>query len=306
MMEGFDRDWIHCGTRRFANYTHIDPGDYVFRVKASNNDGVWNEAGIAVRVIITPPFWGTLWFRGLMGAMFVAGLIALYRSRIGSLERKERAQQEFTRRILTSQEQERARIAGELHDSLVQNLLVAKNRSLMGLRRIGDRGAVERELNEISGAMTSAIDEVREIAHNLRPYQLDRLGLTRAILSLGDTLGQTSGIRFALSVENIDPYFSSEQSILLFRIIQEAANNILRHSEASEGEIGIRKDPASVTILIRDNGKGLPADRATTRSFGLSGISQRVRMLGGRFSVESSHGQGTTLRIDIPVGKEAR
>ncbi len=92
ILEGFDRDWVHAGTRRYAAYTNVPPGTYIFRVRASNNDGVWNEAGLAVRVVITPPFWATWWFRGLMTAVVLAvgSGIALARMRyIANLRRSE-------------------------------------------------------------------------------------------------------------------------------------------------------------------------------------------------------------------------
>ncbi len=93
-LEGFDRDWIECGTRRYAGYTNLLPGDYTFRVKGANNDGVWNENGLAVRVIITPPFWVTWWFRAMVAAVVCGGIGLIYRARAQNIaalrEREER------------------------------------------------------------------------------------------------------------------------------------------------------------------------------------------------------------------------
>ncbi|HEV8539083.1 MAG TPA: triple tyrosine motif-containing protein [Bacteroidota bacterium] len=88
MLEGFDKEWVYCGTRRFATYTNIDPGDYVLRVKGSNNDGLWNEAGISIPLFVAPPFWKTLWFRGGLGLSIVLLMSGAFYSRIRSVKKK--------------------------------------------------------------------------------------------------------------------------------------------------------------------------------------------------------------------------
>ncbi len=92
ILEGFDRDWVHSGTRRFAAYTNVPPGTYTFRVRGSNNDGVWNEEGLAARVVITPPFWQTIWFRALAALVVlgIASVVAIARIRyVATLRRSE-------------------------------------------------------------------------------------------------------------------------------------------------------------------------------------------------------------------------
>ena len=310
MMEGIDKTWIHSGSRRYVSYTHLDPGDYVFRVKASNNYGVWNEKGIAVRVSIKPPFWGTWWFRVLSFVSVVMSLFLFYRRRVRGLEKEKRTQQEFSMRLLDSQESERKRIAGELHDSLVQNLLVAKNRSLMGMKKAGDTEGVTRELSEISDALTEAIDEVREIAHNLRPYHLDRLGLTKAFRALIERMRESSTIAFDEMIDPIDSFLGPEESIQLFRIVQEGMNNILKHSDASRSSIVVRHTGQVIEVVVSDNGKGFHVHQLGKEDhhgmFGLSGIEQRVKLMQGTFSIQSSLGNGATLNIQIPIATQPK
>ncbi len=189
------------------------------------------------------------------------------------------------------QENERKRLAGELHDSLVQNLLVAKNRSLLGMKKAADPERVTRELSEISSALTDAIEEVREIAHNLRPYQLDRLGLTQALQSLAGKMSESSTVKFSTDIENIDELFTAETSTIVYRIVQESVNNILKHSGASEASIAVKRNPPGVDIVVRDNGRGFRNNQSMashTAGFGLSGIEQRVKMLGGALTVDST------------------
>jgi len=306
MMSGFDKDWVYSGTRRYASYTHLDPGDYVFRVKGSNNDGVWNEQGVSVRVTINPPFWGTWWFRLLTSVTVIASLLMFYQRRVNGLEKEKRTQQEFSIRLMESQENERKRIAGELHDSLVQNLLVAKNRSLLGMKKAGNAQGVTRELSEISDALTEAIDEVREIAHNLRPYHLDRLGLSKALRALIERMRESSTVEFRETIDPIDPSLNPENSIQLFRVVQEGINNILKHSGATIATLSVKQNGKMIDVVVSDDGKGFivhPTVKEDERhaTFGLGGIEQRVAMMNGTWSIQSSRGSGTTINIHIPV-----
>ena len=301
-MEGFDREWVNAGQRRYASYTHLDPGDYVFRVNASNDAGLWDESGPAVHVRIVPPFWQTWWFR-IISALAVVGLGAVvYRTRVRILEDEKRTQQEFSTRLISSQENERKRIAGELHDSLGQNLLVIRNRALMGLKDTGLSIQARDQFDQISSVATQAIDEVRGISYGLRPYQLDRLGLTKAIGSI--TSGLAAPVRFSMNVEPIDDEVTTEHAIHVYRIVQEGINNILKHARATEAQVSVRVESDTIRITISDNGKGTRLEQpGTTNSpggLGLAGISERAKILNGIMSVESKPGEGTTLTVVIP------
>ena len=134
MLEGYDARWIYCGSRRYAAYTNLDAGTYVLKVKGCNNDGVWNEAGISLKIIIHPAFWQRLWLRILF---FVALLTIAYYSinhRLKRLRKEKQDQQIFSMKLIEAQENERKRIASELHDGLGQNLLIISNLAQFGLR----------------------------------------------------------------------------------------------------------------------------------------------------------------------------
>lgn len=132
-LEGLDDDWIDAGARRSVSYGYVPPGTYTFRVTAANRDGIWNSEGATLRLIVRPPFWRMWWFI-LLAALCVAGLIFLiYERRVARLKRARATQEAFSRQLIDSQENERKRIAAELHDSLGQNLLIIKNRALLGL-----------------------------------------------------------------------------------------------------------------------------------------------------------------------------
>lgn len=293
-----DVDWEMPTPERSVAYASLRPGEYTFEVRATRVRGGEFGTPASVSFTIAPPYWETWWFR-LVSLFAVGGLaFAFYRRRIRVLEREKQTQQEFSRRLLESQENERKRIAGELHDSLVQELLVAKNRSLMALKNVEDVQRVGRELEEISSAVGSAIDEVREIAHNLRPYQLDRMGFSKAVRSLMARLSESSTIRLDASIDDVDAEMNEATIIHLYRIIQEALNNILRHSGAACASVSLKLHDRSVELQIRDDGRGMPADKPT--GFGLDGIAQRVSFIGGTHEIRSVAGGGTSLLIRIP------
>jgi signal transduction histidine kinase len=303
-LEGLDADWVDADTRRVAYYTHLPPGSYTFRVVAANTDGVWNWEGASVAVVVAPPFWRTWWFVTLVAAGLAAVAAALYRHRIGRLRQAHAAREAFSRKLIETQEQERKRIAAELHDSLGQDLIIIKNWALLGLSTLADDAPSAARLREISETASQAINEVREIAYNLGPYQLDRLGLIRTIEEMVERVSASSSILFSFDAEPLDGVLSKESEINLYRVIQEAVSNTVKHSGASRAVLTIRATPRDLHVIIRDDGKGFvpetpPARGPYGRGFGLVGMAERVRLLGGKWEIQSAPGAGTTIIIRL-------
>ncbi len=307
ILEGFDKEWNNTDARkRFATYTNLHPGKYVFRVKGSNNDGLWNEEGTSLAVIVAPPFWGTLWFRALVSVVFAATLGSLYWSRVRVLKSRQIAHEQFSRQLIESQEEERKRIAAELHDSLGQDLLVIKNRAVLGSQACQDNQKAQDQLREISSVVDQALRDTQQISLNLRPYQLDRLGLTQAIKSMVHSIEDASEIFFETEIENIDSLVPKEKEINIFRIVQEGLNNVLKHSGAERARLVITRQKQAVQIRIEDSGRGFNADTVrgsapSAHGFGLSSIKERTEILHGTFRLQSSPSLGTRLTIVIPI-----
>lgn len=304
-LEGLDQGWVEAGTRRTAYFSYVPPGDYTFTVIAANNDGVWNKEGKSVRITVLPPFYSTWWFLTL-GALAVGGAIfAALKSRVAQIERRHVAQRAFARQLLESQEGERKRIAAELHDSLGQNLLVIKNRAQLGQIAAQKDPEMLEQFEWIISSATQSIEEVREIAQNLRPYHLDRLGLSKALEVMIEKVAATTPIRFVSELVPLDDLFSKDDAITLYRVVQESLNNIVKHAQAGEVRVSVERLTDSVTLTIQDNGRGFsPSDAAAKPSgFGLAGMAERVHMLGGALQIDSREGQGTTvtIRLALPV-----
>ncbi len=193
-----------------------------------------------------------------------------------------------------------------MHDSLGQNLLIIKNRALLGIKNKKEE-FLREQLSEISSPASTTLDEVRQIAYNLHPYQLSRLGLTKAIRSIITNVKDSSSINFSDDLENIDNLFSKETEINIYRIVQENINNIIKHSEAKNAFVKISKQESSVTILIEDDGKGFDKEniydeKKKMKGFGLENIRKRLTLLNGEFSISSTN--GTKVIITIPVKTE--
>jgi ligand-binding sensor domain-containing protein/signal transduction histidine kinase len=305
-LEGFDKDWIEAGTRRTAHYTRIQPGHYRFRVNACNNDGIWNKAAVALAVNVLPAWWQTWWCRAV-ATLGVTGLLSwLIATKLRRLHGERAVQVAFAQRLIRSQEDERKRIAAELHDSLGQDLLIIKNRALLGLRDKATTGQASEQFGEISQLATQSLEEVREISHNLRPYQLDRLGLTRALQAMAAGVSRASGILIRTELDPLDGLFGASTDIHFYRIVQELLNNIVKHSDAAAARLSVRHRGKRLFLEVEDDGCGFDTathspQSATSHGLGLTDIAERVRLLGGSVRCNSHPAAGTRWAIEIPV-----
>lgn len=306
LLEGSDEEWIDAGPERLARYTRLRPGTYHFRVMAANNDGAWSQPTPGLRIVVHPTLRQTLWFQaGLACAVTAAGFLIL-RIRLTAIERRRAADASFTRQLIESQERERSRIADELHDSLGHGLLVIKNRASLATANAADTERVTRDLREVSDIATEAIREVRSIARNLRPFQLDELGLTKSITASLRTLADSSEIEFHASLDPVDDALAPDDRIHFYRIVQECLNNIVKHSRARNATVGLRWSERLLRLTVTDDGCGFaPPDPEMIASagFGLGSIAQRTRTLGGHVSYDSTPGQGTRVVVEVPASR---
>jgi signal transduction histidine kinase len=308
-LEGWDSAGLDAGNRRTAYYNHVAPGDYTFTVIAANRDGVWNNEGRSLQIVVVPPFWKTSWFQTLTALCLVASAIGLYRWRVKRIHKEHALRQAHARQLNASQERERQRIAKDLHDGLGQSLVIIRSQALRMLASADDPQFVGEHLREIADAAAHAEHEATEIAYNLRPRQLDVLGLAEAINAMVRKASDVGGIAFASHVDAVTGLFHAEAQIDVYRVVQEAVNNILKHSNATEATIVASRSSGHVEIVVRDNGRGFTSEdrrdiSVSSGGFGLTGIAERVNILGGKHSIRSTPGQGVTVTITVPVAEE--
>jgi signal transduction histidine kinase len=257
-----------------------------------------------------PVFWEQYKWR-IVAVISICVLQALMILLLLASRRKHRKAEEDLREsdlrfrmLLKIQDEERKRIAAELHDGLGQSLAIIKNRAVIGLQDKTSRENILEHLREISATAAAAIFEVREIAHNLRPYELDRLGLVAAIESMVQRVSESTSVRLSTSLEEIDGMLSADAETSIYRIVQEGINNVIKHSNATSARIEIRKIGSQLAVSVQDNGIGIPkhspaANGTRTGGLGLVGIAERVRGFGGSLEIDSQPERGTTLMIRL-------
>ncbi len=303
MLEGFDKNWIYSGNRRNATYTNIGAGEYIFKVKATNNDGIWCDEPAKMMIQISPPFWETWWFKsaGVLASFLIAR--GIYRNKLKMIEKEKIIQDEFSRKLLESQESERRRIASELHDTIAHDILVLKNKAYLGFSKEEQPENLKNVLKEISDLSADALGDVRSISYNLHPYKIERLGLTKAVVSMLNLAEESSGISINSKIDNINNLMEKELELYVYRIIQELMNNIIKHSGATKAVFAVTASDSKVCINVIDNGKGIRNLRvieAGNTGLGLMGIKTRLRLYDGFMEIKVPQNGGTSITISIP------
>ena len=302
-LENFDANWTEVGSKqRLATYTNLDPGRYVFRVQGSNSDGVWNEAGAALSVLIAPPWYRTNAFRAACVALVLTLLGAAYQYRIRQVQHAFEA-------TLEARVGERTRIARELHDTLLQSFHGLLLRFQTASYLLSDRPAEGKEtLDSAIQQAAKAITEGRDAVQGLRASTVERNDLAVAIRALGDELSTDASGRppatFRVATEgfarDLHPILRDE----IYKIAAEALRNSFRHAQAGRVEVEIRYDDEQFRLRVRDDGKGIDAtvlaNQGVEGHYGLRGMRERAALIGGKLTVWSEAGSGTEVELRLP------
>ncbi len=211
---------------------------------------------------------------------------------------------EMSERLALAEENERRKIAAELHDETGQVLAAAKARLQVAMKQLGSPSIqTRRALKDTVDLLARALDQVREISHGLHPALLDDIGLPGAVRWLAEQVEDASGIRVFVKTKGMNERLPEPLEASLFRIIQEILANIARHSKASRAKVWIDRTTEGLKIAVEDNGVGfdLETEREKPKGLGLRILRQRVRWLGGEMGLQSVPGKGTLVRVTIPV-----
>jgi signal transduction histidine kinase len=217
-----------------------------------------------------------------------------------AVDLSRRVARDALRRVVSGQELERRRLARELHDETGQALTSI----LLGLRAVEETGSSE-DMHEAAAALrelvVATLQDVRRLAVQLRPKALDDFGLAPALERLAQTFSESTDIRVDLEAQLGDERLPPEVETTLYRIVQEALTNIVKHAEASRVSILLVRRGASATAVIEDDGRGFDPTTAREDGLGLLGMRERVELHDGRLRVESEPGGGTTLVAEVLV-----
>jgi signal transduction histidine kinase/ligand-binding sensor domain-containing protein len=301
-LDGYDRDWHDAGTRRQAFYTDLPPGNYKFRVVASNNDGVWDDRATELGVSIAPAYYQTNWFRALCAAILIGLLCRAYQLRV------RRLHQQFAL-TLDARVGERTRIARELHDTLLQSAHGLLLRFQTVSQLLPDRADQAKEY--LDGAIEQTakfITEARDEVQGLRASTLEMNDLPRAISTLGQELASDSNkdasVDFNVTVEgtarNLIPIIRDE----IYKITAEALRNVFKHAQAERVEVEIRYANDQFRLRVRDDGRGIDSSilsgNGSNGHYGLPGMRERATVIGGKLAVWSEVDAGTEVELCVP------
>ena len=304
-LENFEPGWNEVGSKqRLATYTNLDPGKYVFHVQGSNSDGVWNEQGASLIIIVTPPWWKTTWVRTLCFSFVLILLWAAYQWRLRQL----RHQFEMT---LDARVSERTRIARDLHDTLLQSFHGLLLRFQIVSQLLPGRPVeAKHQLDETIDRAAIAVTEGRDAVQGLRDSTVETNDLARDVATIGEELAAQLAIAgspsFRVTVQgqsrDLHPILRDE----IYRIAAEALRNAFRHAAAQQVEVEITYEDQQFRMRVLDDGKGIDASVLSGQEpeghYGLPGMQERAKLIGGKLAIWSEVGAGTEVELRMPAG----
>lgn len=224
---------------------------------------------------------------------------------VGQIRKYRAGVRQYVADITQSQEEERKRIARELHDDTVQSLIAIGQRIELIKGTLDDPIETRTRLNELRTMVTGAIASVRQFSRDLRPLALEDLGLVAAMQYLVNQLAQSEGVDVDFNVEGTAEGLPPDKEVAIYRILQETLNNVKKHAHATEVKVLAQFTNKQITLTVEDNGRGfiVPAsitDFATSGSFGVMGLQERAQLFGGNIEVESQPDEGTIVRLVMP------
>lgn len=300
---GLDKSMIEAGTRRSAQYSFLPPGNYTFRVTACNNDGVWNEETAAVSLKVLPHFYEAWWFwPGIALSALVAVAVAV---RQVVVRRLHLQLEELERQRAV--ERDRARIAKDIHDDLGAGL--TQITLLSELARREPSAQAEAHLERISDSARKMTRRIDEIVWAVDPQHDTLDGLMDYISAFTEDFLRTAGIRCRMDMPAALPalHLSAELRYNLFLALKEALNNVVKHARATEVRLGLRLENNGFTLVVQDDGRGIPLNPATENGerlmggHGLPNLEKRLAAIGGRCVVQSMASQGTRIELAVQI-----
>ena len=295
-LEGVDAGWRDAGNLRTTSYTNVAPGDYVFRVRAFNEDGVQSREDAAVRMTVEPTLVQTLPFKLALAAVLLALLAVLYRLRVRYLMRR------ITERV-EIKTAERERIARTLHDSFLQSVYLLMLRLRKLTARLPDGDGTRRELQAILDETTRTIDEGRDQVHEMRVART----LEEIVRDCAEGLQVLHPeVGFELRSEGAPSGADQELVDEAGAIACEALRNAFEHAQARHVLVTIGHDKREWSVLVKDDGRGIGQEviDAGRRDghWGLVGMRERAARIGARLEIRSNTGSGTEVELGVPLG----
>ena len=324
LLEGFDKEWVFSGSQRTATYTNLNPGKYIFRIKASNNDYVWNEEGMSLEVIITPPYWKTWWFNTAIIVTFMGMLYGIYYWRTRSIRRKnlklEKTVRRRTRELKDTNEQLEAFVYKASHD------IKGPLKSIIGLTTIGQKdiqheGArqyfdhILKSTRKLDNLLIDLLEITKVKQATIQKEKIDFHILTQEVLSSFEKFPGFENIKINTTIHSKTDFYTDKK--LLYSLVQNLIENPIKYQDTKKNrsylDILITTDEKGAHLTFEDNGIGISNEyqkkvfdmffkvneSSNGTGLGLYIVKTTVEKLNGNISLESSPGKGSTFKIHI-------
>ncbi len=329
-LEGLDKDWVHAGTRRYASYPGLEPGEYIFRVRGSNNDGVWNEAGTSVAIVIVPPWWKSAWAYLLYVMVILTVLYVTWQMQVKRIRmRHEYEMSRFEAKKFHELDEMKSRFFANISHEFRTPLTLILGPVRQAIETIEDEKVrsdlkvVHKNANRLLGLVNQLLDisTLESGTMRLRTVSQDIVPLLKALVLSFTSYAERKRItlRFTAGEDEIRAYVDKEK-------VEKIITNILANAfkftpEAGRIDVTVTQSQDRVTVAVRDTGIGIPSDRiprifdrfyqvdgSHTRTqegtgIGLSLTKELVELHRGSIEVESTEGKGTTFTVHLPLGK---
>lgn len=208
----------------------------------------------------------------------------------------------YAQRLLAAHEEERARVAREVHDDAVQRLALLHHELEAFDAETSLPAPQRRRFGGILGEVQDLSASLRQLAHRLHPALIEQAGLVPALAQLAEEMGRGFGLAVHLDLGSSAPALSPEGALVLYRVAQEALRNVAQHAEVAEATVALRATDAEVRLVVADRGRGFDREgRGRLPGLGLIGMNERAQLLGGGATVESRPGEGTTVTVRLPL-----
>jgi signal transduction histidine kinase len=295
-LEGFDPDWLEAGTRRQVSYTDLQPRSYRFRVVADTTEGNWKESGAVWDFSVQPAFYQTRWFPRLCVVAVLLAVWAAWWLRVRRIQRR------FSLVLA-----ERTRVGRELHDTLLQSLVGVALQLEALSNRVEEPDPLREQLRRMRRQVEEYVREARQSIWDLRSPTRERPDFVAALRDIGDQATSESKVRFEFTVAGGPSRGSARVEEQLLRIAREAIQNSIRHARATVIHLQLEYDRDSIRLRVVDDGRGFDfvPSGDVKEHYGLRSMQERAELAGGRLTVVSAHGKGTTVEIVVPISSNA-
>jgi signal transduction histidine kinase/ligand-binding sensor domain-containing protein len=307
-LEGADDGWRYAANERSVSYADLHPGRYTFRVTASNNDGVWSEAGTSISFVIPPAYYQTTWFLIALGLLFAGFLWFTYYMRLRHVTERQRKRIE---QRMEDRFSERTRIARELHDTLLQSLQGSLMRYQVAHELLPEHPSeAKQDLGKAIDQTVHAISEGRNAVQGLRAIKADTNDLADSIKTLVEELALNVSPQervFRVGLQGTPQPLRAAVLNEIYDIAGEALRNARQHSQATEIEVELHYDADQLRLRIRDNGIGIDPKflngQGATGHYGLCGMRERAELVGGNLAIWSAPAAGAEVELIIPAAQ---